>query len=135
MILKMAVGIVWRASESGPQVLVARRLDTASHAPGLLEFPGGKVEGEETPAECAAREILEETGLQVLVGSPYQVIRWKYPDREIEMHAFDCSILHGQARAIESKEIAWLHLHKLQPGEFPRANLALIQAIQNRHAS
>ena len=135
MILKMAVGIVWRAGESGPQVLVARRLDIASHAPGMREFPGGKVEGEETPEQCAEREILEETGLQVLVGAPYEIIRWAYPEREIEMHAFDCSILHGEARAIESKEIAWLQVHELQASEFPRANRKLIEEIQRRHAS
>lgn len=135
MILKMAVGIVWRASEWGPQVLVARRLDTASHAPGMREFPGGKIEAGETPIECAAREILEETGLQVLVGAPYEVIRWAYPEREIEMHAFDCAVLQGEARAIESKEIAWLRVHELRASEFPRANRELIEEIQSRHAS
>ena len=135
MILKMAVGIVWRAGEPGPQVLVARRLDSAAHAPGMREFPGGKIEEGEAPRECAEREILEETGLQVLVGAPYQVIRWKYPEREIEMHAFDCSILAGEARAIESKSIEWLGVHELRASEFPRANQELISEIQSRHAS
>ena len=135
MILKIAVGIVWRRGEGGPQVLVARRLDDAAHAAGLREFPGGKVEAGETPLECAAREVLEETGLQVLVEAPYAVIRWQYPEREIEMHAFDCSVLGGQARAIESKEIVWLAARELQAREFPRANRKLIEEIQSRHAS
>ncbi len=135
MILQIAVGIVWRAGESEPQVLVARRLDNAAHSAGLREFPGGKVEGEETPRQCAEREILEETGLQVLVGAPYSVILWRYPDREIAISAFDCTVLSGEAQAIESKEIAWLAPHELDANEFPSANRALIAEIHSRHAS
>ncbi len=135
MILKLAVGIVWREAGGCLQVLVARRLDSASHAPGMREFPGGKLEEFETPEQCAVREILEETGLQVLVGAPYSVIRWAYPERSIEMHAFDCSVQSGEAQAIESKSIAWLEPHELDAHEFPQANKSLIEAIQSRHAT
>jgi mutator protein MutT len=127
--LKIAVGIVWR----GGQVLVAQRLDSAAQSPGKCEFPGGKHEEGESLEECARREILEETGLQVLVGQSYEPILWSYPEREVELHAFDCEVLEGEARALESKKVLWLWPRELECGQFPEANGALIQAIQKRH--
>ena len=127
--LKIAVGIVWREG----QVLVAQRLDSAAHSPGKCEFPGGKHEDSESLEECARREILEETGLQVLVGEPYKPIRWSYPEREVELHAFDCDVLSGEAKPIESKKVLWLWPRELECDQFPEANAALIEAILKRH--
>ena len=33
---------------------------------GMLSLPGGFMETGETPLECGARELLEETGLQII---------------------------------------------------------------------
>lgn len=49
------------------RVLVGRRGLDAVEAPGLAEFPGGKVEDHETAAEAAVRECLEEAGIAIRV--------------------------------------------------------------------
>ena len=49
-------------------VLAGIRSDTAAECPGAYEFPGGKVEPHENPNQAAARECLEETGIEIDVG-------------------------------------------------------------------
>lgn len=46
------------------RVLMHRRPREKAHG-GLWEFPGGKVEPEETPVEALGRELLEELGIRV----------------------------------------------------------------------
>jgi 8-oxo-dGTP diphosphatase len=47
----------------GEEVLLLRRKNV--HGDGTWSTPGGHLESGETPEDCAAREALEETGVQV----------------------------------------------------------------------
>ena len=77
--LIVAAGLVWL----GPQrVLLQRRPPGASHGAGRLEFPGGKVERGEAPADALARELEEEWGAQarsLRVGPIAEVLHHVYP--------------------------------------------------------
>lgn len=59
--------IIVRTIVVGPdgRVLVLRRSPHDTHKPGRIDLPGGSVEDDEEYAAAAARETLEETGLQV----------------------------------------------------------------------
>lgn len=50
-------------STNNPRFLVGQRIN--SFAPNVWGLPGGHLEHGETPEECAAREVQEETGLKV----------------------------------------------------------------------
>ena len=126
---RIGVGIIWQNG----RILVAQRLDSASHAAGKCEFPGGKCEANESFADCAVREIEEETGLQVLAGESYEIIEWHYEERSVQIGAFDCEIITGIARAVESAAILWQAPHELEAAKFPTANATLIAQIRARH--
>ena len=49
------------------KIMIARRTRPADLA-GLWEFPGGKLEKDETAADCLTRELDEELGLGIIVG-------------------------------------------------------------------
>ena len=77
--LLVAAGLVWL----GPRrLLLQRRSRTASHGAGCLEFPGGKVERGEAPADALARELVEEWGpgaVSLTVGRIAEALHHAYP--------------------------------------------------------
>lgn len=48
--------------------LIVRRSQTDTSAPGMWEYPGGRLEFAEIPEDGLRREIMEETGLHAQIG-------------------------------------------------------------------
>jgi 8-oxo-dGTP pyrophosphatase MutT (NUDIX family) len=85
-----------RHNDRGVEVLMVRRSDSASFMPGVWVFPGGGIEAGESPAECAARELEEETGLDL--GADPQLVAWsRWITPEVVPVRFDTHFLVGLA--------------------------------------
>jgi 8-oxo-dGTP pyrophosphatase MutT (NUDIX family) len=112
------------------RVLVERvRVHTDPGQGSWWELPGGGLEGEETTAEAARREVFEETGhLDVEVGPALATGRVRYraasgvAEQHETIHAArltgdrrEPTALHG-AEAAGLLEIAWLTLDELRDG-------------------
>ena len=54
-----------RHSQRELEVLMVKRGERSSFMPGVWVFPGGGIEPGEDPAGCAARELAEETGIEL----------------------------------------------------------------------
>lgn len=57
----------------------------------MLEFPGGKLEPNESPKEAAVREFEEETQFQLTPShtlQPFKIYSYSYPDRTVKLHTF-----------------------------------------------
>jgi 8-oxo-dGTP diphosphatase len=74
------------------RILVIRRRNPP--AAGRWSLPGGRIEAGETPGEAAAREVLEETGLQVTVGAELAHVRIGAYD----IHDFAATVTGGELR-------------------------------------
>jgi len=114
----------------GQEVLIARRPQNGLLG-GLWEFPGGKIqEGEDLPA-CLRREIMEELGVEVLVGEPLGVYRHAYTHFKVTLHAFHCTLLRGEPEALHASEIRWVApagLSRYPMGKIDRMIAAGLQA-------
>jgi acetyl-CoA carboxylase carboxyl transferase subunit beta len=92
----LAAGAVVR-DDVGRFLLVRRARDPEA---GRWTLPGGRVEPGESPATAAAREVAEETGLEVAVGREWLVLeRPAGPGTVFEIHDFVAEPLGGVLRA------------------------------------
>jgi A/G-specific adenine glycosylase len=89
-------------------VLVAQR-NTDAMLGGLWEFPGGKCEDGETLAECLAREMYEELGVEVEVRDPVMVVPHAYTHFRITLHAFWCRLRSGEPRCLDCAAFRWVN--------------------------
>ena len=72
------------------------------------EFPGGKIEENESPRDAVSREIREELGVSIGVGDRIYVIEYDYPDFHLHMEAFACTLSGGEIELREHENALWL---------------------------
>jgi glyoxylase-like metal-dependent hydrolase (beta-lactamase superfamily II)/8-oxo-dGTP pyrophosphatase MutT (NUDIX family) len=77
-----ATVLLLRDAPGGPEVLLTRRSEKASFAPGAYVFPGGVIDAGETPEAAAVRETMEELSLRITEGSLRVLARW-ITDRDL----------------------------------------------------
>lgn len=112
----------------GKFLLTRRRLDV--HQGGLWEFPGGKQEAGETLEQCLHRELKEEIDIEVADLQPFYNLRHRYPEKEVELHFFTCSIYRGIPKPLQSIEIAWVSKAALESYSFPEADQSVLEKIK-----
>jgi len=123
--VEIGVGVIWRRGK----ILIGRRREDQMLG-GLWEFPGGKRLPGESLERTAAREIVEETGLDPIVGLPYTTVEHTYSHFRITMTAFRCEAPRGRAVPKSAEELRWVDLAALDGYPFPAASLRVIRAVR-----
>ncbi|MBL8202171.1 MAG: 8-oxo-dGTP diphosphatase MutT [Chromatiales bacterium] len=112
--MTVAAGIL---RDAWGRILIARR-PAGGHVGGFWEFPGGKLNPGESPAEALVRELREEIGVNVEAASPFMAYRHDYPERSVELHVFLVERYTGDPRGVEGQPLRWVSV-----AEFPSAGL------------
>lgn len=99
---------------------------------GLWEFPGGKIEPNETFAECVKREIKEELGIEIKVNDQLMTVNHAYSHFKVTLNVFNCTHLSGEPQTIECDEVKWVTLDEIDSYPFPKANSQIIDAIKEQ---
>jgi 8-oxo-dGTP diphosphatase len=110
------------------RVLLTRRPDDR-HMGGLWEFPGGKVDSGESPAEALARELVEELDLAVEVGDPITFAVHEEPGLRILLLFYAATILSGTPRSLDGQELAWVEVGELASYPTPPADAQLVERL------
>lgn len=96
---------------------------------GCAEFPGGKCRPAESPADCARRECLEETGLQVTAERLLLRRTFEYSHGAVDLHFWLCRPVRAESVADEHREFRWVAGGALASLTFPEANAPLIDML------
>jgi len=123
------IGVALIYNQQG-EILIDRRLPGGTFG-GFWEFPGGKIETDETVEECIKREIREELGLEIEVGDHFITIEHLYNGLQITLIAHHCEYLGGEPQTLECEEIRWSKIENLHLFTFPAANNKIIEALYN----
>ena len=95
---------------------------------GWWEFPGGKVDSGEQPADALAREIMEELGIEVAPRSVVASIAHDYADRHVALDIWDCGVVDPRnISPTEHDEIRWLDRDSLGSVKWLPADEPLIR--------
>jgi 8-oxo-dGTP diphosphatase len=113
--------------EKDGRVLTAQRSETMS-LPLKWEFPGGKIEPQESAAACLSREILEELGISIRILVALPSSNWAYPDFDITLHPFVCDLCGGSIQLLEHRAICWLTPEKLPTLDWAEADGPVLRA-------
>ena len=131
--LKVGAAAIVRRADSGWELLSARRTEPPVSA-GLWEFPGGKVEDDETVEDCVRREIREELGVDVVlherIVGPLDGF-WPLGQR-IAIALWWCSIVgDAEPAPLEDHDaLTWLSVDALRSVPWIPADLAIVDAIE-----
>lgn len=102
---------------------------------GYWEFPGGKVEANETHKQTIVREIREELNSDVLPLEYIGVSDYIYPDMglykgfSITLYAYRCKLLDGNLELTEHINSAWKTKDEMQQMKFAKADMPIIDAL------
>ncbi len=124
--LHVAVGVI---KNSAGQILISLR-DEKLHQGGLWEFPGGKVEADESVEQALARELKEELDINIESAVPLISIKHMYPDLAVQLHVYRVNSFAGEAKGCEGQAIKWVYPDELTQYRFPDANVPIISAVR-----
>lgn len=121
---RIAVAVI----ERGNQVLIGRR-PVGVPLSGYWEFPGGKVESDETYEAAVLRECREETGLEIEIVDEFMPVEHSYEHASVSIRFFRCRIQNAAADCLPRGAFRWVDRLSLGNYQFPEANAALIKEL------
>jgi 8-oxo-dGTP diphosphatase len=125
-IVKVTAAILVKDS----RILIARRgLDDRLAA--KWEFPGGKIEGHETPEQCLKREMKEEFDIDVSVGEYLGSSVYHYDHISIELLAYRTSWESGEIHLKAHDDFKWISLEQFSEFDFAPADRIFIEKLQH----
>lgn len=126
-ICRVAVGIIINQS----QILIAERPSHTTY-PGLWEFPGGKIEVNETQEQALTRELFEEVGIHVVSSHPLITTHYSIDNRTVTLEVSLVLNYQGEPYGKEGQIIRWVATEELTNYQFPPANTIIVAELQKQ---
>jgi 8-oxo-dGTP diphosphatase len=116
-------------TDENDRILIARRKAGKVMA-GCWEFPGGKVEADETTEEGLKRELKEEMNVELHVGSRIAEAIYPYEWGTVRLIAFEAFITDGEIELLDHDALDWAATDEMKHYGMTPADEPLIEAIE-----
>lgn len=116
--------------DDGKILCAQREENKLSYLSRKFEFPGGKLERDETLEQALAREMKEELNMSISVDRLLLTVEHTYPDFKIIMHSFIC---YTQSRALvlnEHLQALWLTIEELDTLDWAAADIPIVEQLK-----
>ncbi|WP_026971550.1 8-oxo-dGTP diphosphatase MutT [Aliagarivorans marinus] len=125
--VNVAVGVIVQQQ----QILLSKR-HASQHQGGLWEFPGGKIEPNETVLEAMQRELHEELGIDIDAGQASHLIdiSHDYGDKQVCLQVYVIPAFTGKPEGREGQPLRWVAKAELLTLAFPEANQTIVELLQ-----
>jgi len=126
----MRIDVVAAIIRKNDEILITQRPDRV-HLARLWEFPGGKVEDDESFEVALRREIEEELGIKIRVDDEFFTVDYDYPTKSISLHFFNCVIVEGDVKALGVADLRWVKPQDIANYQFPPADIDVIAKLRS----
>ncbi|HCY9546903.1 TPA: (deoxy)nucleoside triphosphate pyrophosphohydrolase [Staphylococcus aureus] len=126
--MKKVINVVGAIIFSDNKILCAQRSEKMS-LPLMWEFPGGKVEKNETEKDALIREIREEMKCDLIVGDKVITTEHEYDFGIVRLTTYKCTLNKELPTLTEHKSIEWLSINELDKLNWAPADLPAVNKI------
>lgn len=119
----------------GFKVLVTQRSESMN-LPLKWEFPGGKIDSDESAEMCINRELMEELNVEVEILEKLADSQFEYPTFTINLIPFVARMRAGQIILREHNAFQWLEREELKILDWAPADIPVLeQFLKSKYAS
>jgi len=119
--LLVVAGII----RKGDEMLIARRYEGDGPEGGKWEFPGGKIEQGERPADALVREIMEELDVRIRVSSLHSLVHYD----NILLLVFLAEYVSGKVENNGCQDSKWVRAGELKDFDFAGADIPVVKKL------
>ncbi len=124
--LTVVAGILWRREDD--HILITERIGDSPFA-GLWEFPGGKIDPDESAEAALVRELREELGIEATRWSHFHSLEHAYADRVVSLAFYLVHEWAGSPDGLDGQALRWVSRSALSPQELLPADGPVVQAL------